>query len=64
MKKEEKKYEEVFAELEALLAKIEDPERDLATIGGDVKQAMDRIRWCRAYIQGSLEEIEKLMQNE
>lgn len=64
MKKEEKKYEEVFAELEALLAKIEDPERDLATIGGDVKQAMDRIRWCRAYIQCSQEEIEKLMQNE
>jgi exodeoxyribonuclease VII small subunit len=64
MKKEEKKYEEVYAELEALLTKIEDPERDLSSIGGDVKKAMELIRWCRAYIQGSQADIEKLMQNE
>ena len=32
----EKKYEEVYAELEALIARIEDPERDLASIGGAV----------------------------
>lgn len=59
-----KKYEEVFAELEALVKKIEDPERDLASIGGDVKKAMGLIRWCRAYIDGNQEEIEKLMKNE
>ena len=59
-----KKYEEVYAGLEALIARIEDPERDLATVGDDVKKAMELIRWCRDYIRGSQEEIEKLMKEE
>lgn len=60
----EKKYEEVYAELEALVKKIEDPERDLTAIGGDVKKAMELILWCRAYIQGNQEAIEALMKTE
>lgn len=60
----EKKYEEVYAELEALIAWIEDPERDLASIGADVKKAMELIRWCRDYVRGSQEETEKLMKEE
>ena len=60
----EKKYEEVFAELEALVAKIEDPERDLSVIGADVKKAMELIAWCRDYIRVSEESIEKLMKTE
>ena len=60
----QKKYEEVYAELEALVKKIEDPERDLSAIGADVKKAMDLIAWCRDYIRGSQEEIEKLMKTE
>ena len=62
--KEKKTYEEVFAELEALVAGIEDPERDLSAIGADVKKAMDLIAWCRDYIRGSQEEIEKLMKED
>lgn len=62
--KAEKKYEEVFAELEALVVKIEDPERDLSVIGADVKKAMELIAWCRDYIRGSEESIEKLMKTE
>ncbi|MBR1538255.1 MAG: exodeoxyribonuclease VII small subunit [Bacteroidales bacterium] len=58
------KYEEVYAELEALIAKIEDPERDLGSIGDDVKKAMELIGWCRDYIRGSQESIEKLMKEE
>lgn len=61
---EEKKYEEVYAELEALVAGIEDPERDFASVGADVKKAMELIRWCREYIHGSRQEIEKLMQED
>lgn len=60
----QKKYEEVFAELEALVKKIEAPERDLSAIGADVKKAMALIAWCRDYIRGSQEEVEKLMQEE
>ena len=59
-----KKYEEVYAELETLIAAIEDPERDLSAVGADVKRAMALIAWCRDYIRGSQAEIEKLMQAE
>ena len=60
----EKKYEEVYAELEALVKRIEDPERDLAAIGDDVKKAMEMIRWCREYIRGSQEQVEQLMKED
>ena len=61
---EQKKYEEVFAELEALVKKIEDPERDLSAIGTDVKKAMELIAWCRDYIRGNQETIEKMMEEQ
>ena len=60
----DKKYEEVYAELEALVKQIEDPERDLSAIGADVKQAMELIAWCRDYIRGSEEAMERLMKTE
>ena len=60
----EKKYEAVYAELEALVKKIEDPQRDLSAIGADVKKATKLIAWCRDYIRGSEEAIEKLMKTE
>ena len=62
MENKERKYEEAYAELERLVARIEDPKRDLATIGDDVKKAMELIGWCRDYLRGSQEQIEKLMQ--
>lgn len=61
---ENRTYEEVFAGLEALVKRIEDPERELSAIGDDVKKAMEHIKWCRDYIRGSQEEIEKLMKEE
>ena len=61
---ENRKYEEVYAELESLITRIEDPQRDLSTIGTDVRKAMALIAWCRNYIRGSQEEIEKLMKEE
>ncbi len=64
MKQEKKTYEQVFAELEELVAKIEDPERELSEIGKDVKKASEMIAWCRDYIRGQEEEIGKLMKNQ
>jgi exodeoxyribonuclease VII small subunit len=61
---EGKSYEEGFSELEELVKKIEDPERDLSAIGADVKKATEMIAWCRDYIRGSEEAIEKLMKTE
>ena len=58
---EEKKYEEVFAELEKLVEKIEDPERDLASLRADIEKALGLIKWCREYVRGNSEELEKLI---
>ena len=62
--KEQKTYEQVFAELEALVKGIEDPDRELSAIADDVKKAMEHIKWCRDYIRGNQEETEKLMKEE
>jgi len=59
---EEKRYEEVYAELEALVASIEDPSRDLSTVGDDVKKAMELIKWCREYVRTGQYEVEALME--
>ena len=61
---EEVKYEEKYAELEALVAGIEDPSRDLSLISADVKKAMELIKWCRGYIRGSQQQIETLMKED
>lgn len=58
---EEKRYEDVFAQLEELVAKIEDPERDLTTLRDDIAKAMELIKWCREYVRGNSEEIEEMM---
>ena len=58
---EEKKYEEVFAELEKLIEKIEDPGRDLSSLRADIEKALEMIKWCRDYVRGTSKEIEKLM---
>lgn len=58
---EEKRYEDVFAQLEQLVARIEDPERDLTTLREDIAKAMELIIWCRDYVRGNSEKIEEMM---
>lgn len=58
---EEKRYEDVFAQLEQLVARIEDPERDLTTLREDIAKAMELIKWCREYVRGNSEKIEEMM---
>ena len=62
MEENEMKYEEVFAELEKLVEKIEDPGRDLASLRADIEKALEMIKWCRDYVRGNAVEIDKLMQ--
>jgi GAF domain-containing protein len=64
MAENEKKYEEVLAELEALVASIEDPSRDLAQVGGDIKKAMSLINWCREYVRGGEESLQELLKED
>jgi len=61
MSENSRKYEEVFAELENLVDKIEDPDRDLTTLHADIAKALELIKWCREYLRGNNEKIEKLI---
>ena len=54
-------YEEALAELEKLVARIENPETDFTKIGGDVKKAMELVKYCKTCIAGTKEELEKLL---
>lgn len=62
MAKNEKKYEEVFAELEALVASIEKPDKALADVGKEVKTALEKIAWCREYLRADKERIDKMLE--
>lgn len=64
MAENDKKYEEVLAELEALVASIEDPSVDLAQIGVEIKRAMSLIKWCREYVRGNEEALQELLKEE
>ena len=61
MAQKEKKYEEVFAELEKLVASVEKPDRSLEEVEKDVKSALDRIAWCREYLRADKEKIDKML---
>lgn len=62
--KEQKTYEEVFGELEALVTAIEDPKRDLAAVAADVRKATEKIAWCREYLRGDREKMDQLLKED
>ena len=62
--KEQKTYEEVFGELEKLVAAIEDPKRDLSAVAADVRESMEKIAWCREYLRGDREKMDELLKEE
>lgn len=62
MAENQQDYEKVTARLEELVAKIEDPERDLSTLQADIAEALELIKWCREYVRGNNEQIEKLLE--
>lgn len=62
MAQKEQKYEEVFAELEALVASIEKPDKALADVEKDVKKALEKIAWCKEYLRADKERIDKMLE--
>ena len=56
------KYEDVLAELEALVVKMEDPAGDISAMTEDIKKAMEMIAWCRDKIRGQQKELEALLE--
>ncbi len=55
-------YKEALLQLEELVKKIEDPETQLEDITGEVKKALELIKYCRDTIKGYKEETAKLME--
>ncbi len=62
--KKSKTYEEAFTELEKLVESIEDPKRDLSSIGNDIKKAMQLIQFCKDSIRGKATELESLTKDD
>ena len=58
------KYAEAVSHLDALVEKIEDPQRDLTGIADDVRKAMELVRWCKEYIRKGEAETENLIVDE
>lgn len=62
--KKDMKYDEALRELESLVAKIEDPETNLAGLAADVKKAMDLVKWCKASLRDDREALDALLKEE
>ena len=60
----EQTYESVFAELEALVTAIEDPKRELSAVASDVRKAMEKIAWCKAYLRADREKMDELLKED
>lgn len=54
-------YDKAMEELESLVDGLEDPQKDFAVVQSDVKRAMELVKWCRKYIEGSRQEIDRLV---
>lgn len=57
-------YLEAMAKLESLVKQIEDPESPLDGISTQVKEAMELVKYCKACLKGTEEELEKIIRGE
>ena len=51
-------YAKALEELEAIAAKVEDPQTNIGEIDGYVKRSEELVEACRAYLRGVREKIE------
>ena len=54
-------YAEAMAELEGILAEIEDEAVDVDVLTGRVARAAHLVRWCRARIDGAKVDVEAII---
>lgn len=64
MEDKEKNYEELVAELESLVAGIEDPAKSLSEVSKDVQRAMVLLMHCREKLRVSEVEVKKSLSAE
>lgn len=60
----EKNYEELVADLERLVAEIENPSKGLGEVSKDVARAMELLALCRKKLRESEEDIRKSLVEE
>ena len=58
--KEKLEYTKAIEELEAIAAKVEDPNTGIDDIDKYIKRSQELIEACRAYLRGAREKIENL----
>ncbi|MBR5037665.1 MAG: exodeoxyribonuclease VII small subunit [Prevotella sp.] len=58
---ENKKYEEAFAELQAIVQKMESDELDIDQMSEQLKRAQELIRLCKEKLTKTDEEIKKIL---
>lgn len=58
------KYEEAYAELEAIVSKMEDGQLDIDQIATHMKRAQQLIKFCKQRLTQTEQEIEKLNSSE
>ncbi len=54
-------YAQAMAELEAILAEIEDDAVDVDVLTAKVARAAHLVRWCRARIDGAKVDVERII---
>jgi len=59
--KKEMKYEEAFAELQAIVHKIESDELDIDLMSEKLKRAQELIKLCKDKLTKTDEEIKKIL---
>ena len=62
--KQEQKYEAAFAELQAIVHKMENDELDIDQMTEQLKRAQELIRLCKDKLTKTDEEIKKILASE
>lgn len=62
---EEKKlsYKEAMAEIEDIVAKLEDNQLDVDELSGKVKRVSELIAYCKSKLHETEEEVEKILKS-
>ena len=62
--KQEQKYEAAFAELQAIVRKMENDEMDIDQMSEQLKRAQELIKLCKDKLTKTDEEIKKILAEE
>ena len=62
--KEEMKYEQAFAELQAIVRRMENDELDIDQMGEQLRRAQQLIKLCKDKLTKTDEEIKKILAEE